>query len=113
MPEILVLWPAGAPSPPQPVGCELRGYTTAAEVVAELAGASGSVVLCPDGLAGNDLTAVAEAVTSVEGTVIEVQGERWDGETHSHVSASCDGVIAGFGAAGVAAAVALLQAAGD
>ena len=109
MPNILVLWPAHVPAPPLPDGCEVHGYATAAEVVAVLGEAAGSVVLCSDGLAANDLGVVAEALVTVDGTtIIEVQHERWDGETHSPVSAACAGVIAGFGPSGVAAAVALL-----
>ncbi len=110
MPNILVLWPAPLPAPPLD-GCELRGYATAAEVVAALGEAAGSVVLCSDGLAIDDLGVVAEALAAVDDgttTIVEVQHERWDGETQSPVSAACAGVIAGFGPAGVAAAVALL-----
>ena len=106
MAGVLVILPAGLAPPPLPEGVEVRAGATAADAAAALAAATGDAVLCVDGL--GDAAAIAEAAASVEGTVIEVVQGAWDGETHSAVSAACAGVIAGFGAAGVIAAVALL-----
>ncbi len=107
MAAILVILPAGTVPPPLPESVETRVCATAAEVAGALAGATGDVVLCLDGLDG-DMAAVARAAAAVDGTVIEVAQDAWDGETHSDVRAACAGVIAGFGGVGIAAAVALL-----
>ena len=108
MSGVLVLLPGGATPPPLPEGVDVRTCATAAEVVAALAAATGDVVLCIDGLVG-DTAEVAAAAAAVDGTVIEVRRGAWDGETPEAVSAACAGVIAGFGIAGVSAAVALLR----
>ena len=114
MSGVLVLLPGGATPPPLPEGVDVRTCATAAEVVAALAAATGDVVLCLDGLHGlvglvGDTAEVAAAAAAVDGTVIEVRRGAWDGETPEAVSAACAGVIAGFGLAGVSAAVALLR----
>ncbi len=107
MAAVLVILPPGVTPPPLPDGVEVRVCATAAEVTAALDAATGDVVLCAGRLAGD--AAIANAVAAVAGTVIQVELESWDGETHSLVSATCSGVIAGFGTAGIAAAVALLR----
>ncbi len=107
MAAVLVILPADAAPPPLPAGVEARACASAAEVVAALGRATGDVALCADGLGGE--AEVAEAVAGVAGTVIQVALEAWDGDRHSAVSAACAGVIAGFGMAGVSAAVALLR----
>ena len=110
MAPVLVILPPGVTPPPLPDGVEVRVCATAAEVTAALDAATGDVVLCAGRLAGD--AAIANAVAAVAaaaGTVIQVELESWDGETHSLVSAACSGVIAGFGTAGIAAAVALLR----
>ena len=104
----LVILPPGAAPLSLPDGVEVRHCATAAEITAALTAATGDVVLCVGGL-GED-PGVADAVSGVDGTVIQVELESWDGETHSPVSAACAGVIAGFGTAGIVAAVALLSA---
>ena len=111
MSGVLVLLPGGTTPPPLPEGVDVRTCATAAEVVAALAAATGDVVLCLDGLVGlvGDTAEVAAAAAAVDGTVIEVRRGAWDGETPEAVSAACAGVIAGFGLAGVSAAVALLR----
>ncbi len=106
MAAVLVLLPAGAAPPALPDGVEVRTCATPAEAVAALAATTGDVVLCVDGLGG--AAEIAEAVASVRGSVIQVEQDAWDGEAHSPVSAACRGVVAGFGVAGVVAAVALL-----
>ncbi len=108
MSGVLVLLPGGATPPPLAEGVDVRTCATAAEVVAALAAATGDVVLCIDGLPG-DTAEVVAATAAVDGTVIEVRRGAWDGETPEAVSAACAGVIAGFGIAGVSAAVALLR----
>ena len=107
MAPVLVILPPGVTPPPLPDGVEVRVCATAAEVTAALDAATGDVVLCAGRLAGD--AAIANAVAAVAGTVFQVELESWDGETHSLVSAACSGVIAGFGTAGIAAAVALLR----
>jgi 3-dehydroquinate dehydratase len=74
-----------------------------------LAGAQEPVVLLSDGLDEAGQQAVAVAVRASGRMVVEVRSARWDGETQSQLSAACRGVISGFGGAGVAAAVALIQ----
>ena len=103
---LLVILPAGVVPPPFPEGVEVRACGNSGEVAAALRQAGGDVVLCVDGLP--DAEMIAGAVRTVEATVILVEAEAWDGETHSPVSAAGTGVIAGFGIAGVSAAVALL-----
>ncbi|MCY4390698.1 MAG: hypothetical protein OXE43_01435 [Chloroflexi bacterium] len=107
MAAVLVILPPGVTPPPLPDGVEVRACATATEVTAALDAATGDIVLGAGGLAGD--AAIANAVGAVAGTVIQVDLESWDGETHSLVSAACSGVIAGFGTAGIAAAVALLR----
>ena len=102
----LVILPPGVAPPPLPQGVEVRPCATSGEVAHALRQARGNVVLCVDGLP--DLEVIAGAVRTVEAAVILVETDAWDGETHSPVSAACSGVIAGFGIAGVSAAVALL-----
>ena len=106
MAGVLVILSAGVAPPPLPEGVEVRTCATSGEVAAALRQAGGDVVLCVDGLP--DAEVIAGAVRTTEATVILVEQGAWDGETHSPVSAASAGVIAGFGVAGVAAAVALL-----
>lgn len=107
MAAILVILPAGATPPALPDGVEVHTCATPTEVVDALSAATGGVVLCVDGLGGE--AEIAEAVAGVGSAVILVEQGAWDGEAHSPVSAACGGVIAGFGMAGVSAAVALLR----
>ncbi len=106
MAVVLVILPAGVEPPSLPEGVEVRSCATSGEVAAALRQAGGDVVLCIDGLP--DAEVIAGAVRTVGATVILVEAGPWDGENHSPVSAACAGVIAGFGIAGVSAAVALL-----
>lgn len=107
MASVLVILPAGTAPPSLPDGVDVHICATPAEVVAALAAATGDAVLCVDGLGGE--AEIAEAVAAADGSVIQVEQEAWDGQAHSPVSAACRGVIAGFGIAGVSAAVALLR----
>ncbi len=107
MAGVLVILPADVAPPPLPEGVEVSPCATSGEVAAALRQAGGDVVLCFDGLP--DAEVIAGAVRTIEATVILVEQDAWDGETHSPVSAACTGVVAGFGIAGVSAAVALLQ----
>ena len=107
MSDVLVIVPAGLAPPPLPEGVDVRTCTTAGEVADALSGAAGDVVLCCEGFP--DLELIAGAVRTVDSTVVLVEPGAWDGESHSPISAACSGVIAGFGIAGVSAAVALLR----
>lgn len=81
---------------------------SAADMVAALQGSPAPVVVVTDGLAGEDLDTVANAIRPRGQSCIEVRSTRWDGESPSPVSAACRGVISGFGPNGLAAAAALL-----
>jgi hypothetical protein len=105
---VLVIAPAGAPGLPSTIGAAVVEYATPAEAVEALTGATGPVVLWSDGLPAGSLDEVATAVRAASSPCIEVRGERWAGFTHSPLSGASRGVIAGFGAAGVVAAVDLL-----
>ena len=107
MTGILVMLPAGLEPPPLPEDVEVRFCATSGEVAAALRQAGDDVVLCVEGLPDSEV--IAGAVRTAEATVILVEPDPWDGESHSPVSAACSGVIAGFGIAGVSAAVALLH----
>jgi 3-dehydroquinate dehydratase len=106
MAGIVVILPEGVTPPPLPEAVVVRACATAAEVVDALVAVDGDVVLCCEVSGGT--SALAAAVSAVDGTVIKVELDPWDGEAHSEVDAACAGVIAGFGIAGVSAAVALL-----
>jgi len=82
-------------------GAAIAPYTTAEEVVAALRGEFAAAVLVSDGLPADKLEEVAKAIRAASAPVVEVQSARWDGESHSPVSAACRGVIAGFGLSGV------------
>ena len=85
-------------------------YSTVEGATEVLAGATGPVVLCSDGLHAEALERVAAAVEGLSAGAIEVQGGAWDGFAPSPLSSACRGVIAGFGAAaGIEAAVRLLR----
>ena len=93
-----------------PEGMAVEGatvYTTLAGVLAALRG-DGPVALCSDGFRPAWLEPVAAAIRARAAPVIEVRLQRWDGVTQSPVSAACRGVISGFGARGVDAAVSVL-----
>ena len=107
MAGVLVILPAGVEPASLPEDVEVRRCATSGEVAAALPQAGGDVVLCIDGLP--DAEVIAGAVRTIEATVILVELGSWDGETHSPVSAACTGVVAGFGIAGLSAAVALLR----
>ena len=104
----IALLPADAAPPPLPAGVDVRAYASAAEVVAALGETTSGVVLCSDGLSAAEHERAA-AVAAAGAAVVEVRSASWDGETHSPLSAACVGVIAGFGLAGVSAAVDLLH----
>jgi 3-dehydroquinate dehydratase len=108
--EVLVLAPLGAHVPPNARrALRIARYRNAPDLIAALAGTFECAVLWSDGLHGSELEAVATAVRECERPVIEVESERWDGFSHSPLSAACKGVISGFGFAGVEAAAHLLR----
>ena len=80
-------------------------WTSAADVVTALSSHPHPAVIVSTGLPEPGLRAVAEAVRAHPAPCIEVQDGRWDGESHSPLSAACRGVIAGFGAAGITRAL--------
>ena len=68
-----------------------------------------AAVLVSDRFTADEIAQIAGAIATLGKPVIEVRSTRWDGESPSPLSAACRGVIAGFGDAGAAAAVRLLQ----
>jgi 3-dehydroquinate dehydratase len=103
--SVTVFAPTAVELPLLPDDVAVVRYATVRELVRGLREGMRAVIVT-DGLAGGD--AVAHALRSLGVSAIEVQSERWDGETHSQLTAACRGVIAGFGAGAVAYAVAAL-----
>lgn len=105
--NVLVLVPQAFVFPhPLPGGTELVRYHTAVEAVVALRAGDGPAVIFSDGLLDSgSAEAVAAAIRASGRSVIEVRGQRWDGETASPISAVCRGVVSGFGAAGLLAAI--------
>lgn len=104
--------PATAEIPPgiPEDGVTVVRYTDAASCVAALAGAGGTaVVLVSDALPEGSGPAVATAVRAAGRPAVEVRSAPWDGVSPSPVSAACRGVISGFGAGGVGAALRVLR----
>lgn len=98
---------------PALAGVPLSRYRTGGEAAALLAGRTAPVVFVSDGLAGDELAAAAHAIRAAAPAVVEVRAERWDGRTWSPLAAACRGVIAGFGAGGVAAALRFFETEGE
>lgn len=92
------------------ITAEVRRYVTAGDLrlrIREL-GAS-KAVLYHDGFSSSDQVTIAAAVRESGATCIEVRASRWDGFEPSPLSSACTGVIAGFGAAALAQAVAAIS----
>jgi 3-dehydroquinate dehydratase len=106
--NVTVFAPPSTELPALPAGADVVRYATARELVAGLREGMRAVIVT-DGLSGGD--AVAHAIRTLGASAIEVQSQRWDGETHSELTAACRGVIAGFGAGAVAYAVGVFGAA--
>lgn len=106
---ILVIFPADvAPDIPTSEGVALVAYRSAEDVIAALTSAADAAVLVSDSIGEPDLAAVARSASRCAFRVIEVRTLGWDGVTESVLSAACRGVIAGFGLAGIQAALSLL-----
>jgi hypothetical protein len=104
--RVLVVAPASVAGALQGASAEVRAYHTAPEAAAALQSPGWeAAVLLSDGIPPGDDVAVATVVRAAGRPVIEVRRERWDGDTWSPLSAACRGVIAGFGLAGVGAAI--------
>lgn len=103
---ITVFAPLNLALPALPADVTVVRFGTAHELVAAMRGAT-DAVLVSDGLAGGD--AIAHAIRSLGLRVIEVQSAKWDGESHSALTAACMGVISGFGAGAVRYAVQALR----
>jgi 3-dehydroquinate dehydratase len=109
MRDVLVLAPAAAAIPPETRrALRIARYRDARDLASALEGSFSAAVLWSDGLSGDDLGIAAEAVRTAGRPVVEVQARRWDGFSHSPLSAACKGVISGFGVAGIVAAAKLL-----
>ena len=106
---IAVLVPVDFPVPPSLwERCAVIHYPSVAGLVAALAMPHDGVVIVTDGLPETALGEVAEAIRVAAKPAIEVRSGRWDGDTSSPVSATCRGVIAGFGPNALLAAAKLL-----
>jgi len=87
----------------------LAPYANVVDAVVALRASSSPAVLWSDGIGEDGYEAVAAALRDRSGACIEVRGEAWDGESRSAISAACRGVVSGFGAAGVRAAIEVLS----
>ena len=90
-------------------GTVVLTYGNALDLVVTLRATANPAVIWSDDVDEESLEAVAAAVRDRAGACIEVRGKGWDGQTLSPLSAACRGVISGFGAGGVAAAVGLAR----
>ncbi len=87
----------------------LPGGATSVELATVLAGnTDGPLVVYAPAPGWEGEHALAEALVNLQ-QVLVVRAEPWDGFTPDPLAAAAEGVIAGFGAAGVAAAVAELS----
>lgn len=86
-------------------------YESSEKLASQLAtnGDSPAVILTA-GITDTDQEIIAAAIRTHGIRVIEVREERWDGFSASPLSAACKGVIAGFGANGIGAAITALRA---
>lgn len=86
-------------------------YESSSELERLLAGSNdgSAAVILSTGFDINEQETIAAAVRSSGARVLEVREERWDGFSASPLSAACRGVIAGFGANGISAAIAALR----
>ncbi|MFQ5380822.1 MAG: hypothetical protein ACE5EF_04235 [Dehalococcoidia bacterium] len=105
-----VLAPEGLVPPGD--GTAITVWRTAGDLEAQIAARrpGTSLVVVSDGLSQLEAASVGAAIAAAGLDVIEVRFGRWDGETESSLSAACRAVVAGFGAAGVAAVVSFLTA---
>lgn len=72
-------------------------------------GTASAIVAVSTGLDERACERLATLIARGNRRVIEVRVDRWDGEAHSPLSAACTGVVFGFGAAGIQAAVQYLR----
>jgi 3-dehydroquinate dehydratase len=91
-----------------PAGSLFVPFETVVDAVVALKATTLPAVVCTDGLAPEDLPALAAAIAAHPASCIEVRSAAWDGEATSPVSAACRGVISGFGPHGLRRAVELL-----
>lgn len=75
------------------------------DAVADILRSHDAAVLVSDGFPREREAALADTIRASGKRVIEVRAARWDGETPSPVSGACQGVISGFGDAGIIVAV--------
>jgi hypothetical protein len=107
-----VIAPSAADLPALPPDVDVVRYERVDAVLEALRGRR-RVVLLSDALGADVWATVAAAVHDIGVEVIEVHSRRWDGETHSPLTAASRGVIAGFGSAAVLQALAVLGPAGE
>ncbi|MEX2080261.1 MAG: hypothetical protein WEC33_01480 [Dehalococcoidia bacterium] len=103
--EIAVIAPKGFTAGLDLGGATLLEYDDWDAARAALLGQYGAAVLVSDGIPADRFPVMAAAVRQAGYPVIEVRSARWEGSEHSTLSAACRGVIAGFGPAGVVAAL--------
>jgi hypothetical protein len=90
-------------------GVKVANVATLEAALTALRETPGPAVICSDGFDEGWLEPLGAAVRGRPAAAIEVRGERWDGHSHSELSAACRGVISGFRAGGVSAAIAALR----
>jgi 3-dehydroquinate dehydratase len=108
MGELLVLAPSGFIRAEEVAPAILLEFRSFDEVQAAFLGRYDGAVFVSDGIPADRLAVVAGSVRGAGYPVIEVQSHPWRGEEHSPLTAACRGVIAGFGAHGIRAALEIL-----
>lgn len=110
MNEVLVILPAEpAATLPALPATTLVPVTSTLDVVVSLKASDLPAVICTDTIAEEEAESVAAAIRERSAPCIEVRLAAWDGESHSPVSAACNGVISGFGVDGVVRAAQYLR----
>ncbi len=104
-----VYLPAGTPDFALDSGDINVVHYESSEQLAGLLASNGNdpVVIMTGDLSSEDQEIVAAAIREHSLRAVEVRAERWDGFSASPLSAACRGVIAGFGANGIPAAIAV------
>ncbi len=103
---IVVLLPSGTALVSVPAGAEVASYGSLEDALAALsAHPDSALVILSDGLSEEDGAQLAARLRGRPAPVFEVRSQRLDGTSASALGGACTGVIAGFGAAGVTAAV--------
>jgi len=94
--QVLVFALDGPPAVAVPEGSALIRVASAGALVEALRRPADGAVLVSDGLPPAWLPMAVAAVRGAKYPVVEVTGNRWDGVSHSPLTAACRGIVAGF-----------------